>query len=104
MHHQAQCGCEPHSYGRGPSMAHSHSKWHGHHGYPGGGGMHHGSDSCCSCGCHQGDGISHGHSGMMNRLFTSKEELIVKLEEYLKQLQAEVKGVKEHIAELNKES
>ncbi len=41
---------------------------------------------------------------MMNRLFTSKEELIVKLEEYLKQLQAEVKGVKEHIAELNKES
>jgi hypothetical protein len=40
----------------------------------------------------------------MNRLFTSKEELIVKLEEYLKQLQAEAKGVKEHIAELKKES
>ena len=95
MHYQTQCGCEPHSYGKGPSMAHGHGKWHGHHGYPGGGGMHHGSN-CCSCGCH--------HGGMMNRHFTSKEELIAKLEEYLKQLQAEAKGAKERIAELKKES
>ena len=41
---------------------------------------------------------------MMNRRFTSKEELIAKLEEYLQQLQAEAKGAKERIAELKKES
>ena len=41
---------------------------------------------------------------MMNRRFTSKEELIAKLEEYVKQLQSEVKGAKEHIVELKKES
>jgi hypothetical protein len=41
---------------------------------------------------------------MINRRFASKEELIAKLEEYLKQLQSEAQGVKEHIAELKKES
>ncbi len=103
MHHQTQCGCEPHSYERGHSMAHGHGKWHGHHGYRGRGGMHHGSNRC-SCGCHHDGGISQGHGGMMNRCFTSKEEIIAKLEEYVTQLQAEVKGAKEHIAELKKES
>ena len=103
MHHQTHCGCEPHSYERGPCMADSHNKWHGHRGYPSGGGMHHGSDSC-SCGCHHGSGISHGHGEMINRRFASKEELIAKLEEYLKQLQSEAQGVKEHIVELRKES
>jgi hypothetical protein len=34
----------------------------------------------------------------------SKEEVIAGLEEYLKQLQAEAKGVEERIAELRRES
>jgi len=34
----------------------------------------------------------------------SKEEVIAGLEEYLKQLQFEVKGVEEQIAELRRES
>jgi hypothetical protein len=34
------------------------------------------------------------------RHFIPREEIIVRLEEYLKQLQAEAKGVEEHIVEL----
>jgi len=36
------------------------------------------------------------------RRFPAKEEVVVQLEEYLKNLQAEAKGVEEHIAELRK--
>lgn len=59
---------------------------HGHHGLSRVG--HH--DSCC-----------HGPSHLM-RGFPTREEIIAELEEYLKQLQAEVKGVEERIAELQK--
>lgn len=38
------------------------------------------------------------------RRFPTKEEMIAEMEEYLKQLQAEEKGVEERIAELKKES
>lgn len=38
-----------------------------------------------------------------HRRFVSREEVINNLEEYLKQLQAEAKGVEEHIAALKKE-
>jgi hypothetical protein len=37
------------------------------------------------------------------RHFISREEIIAKLEEYLKQLQAEAKGIEESIAEMKKE-
>jgi hypothetical protein len=37
------------------------------------------------------------------RRFVSREEIIPELEEYLKQLQAEAKGVEERIVELKKE-
>ena len=51
----------------------------------------------CSCGCHQ------HHEGMgFHRHFISREEIITRLEEYLKQLQAEAKGVEERIAEMKK--
>jgi hypothetical protein len=40
----------------------------------------------------------------MQRHFISKEEIITKLQEYLNQLQAEAKGVEEHIDALKKES
>jgi len=36
------------------------------------------------------------------RRFPTREEITAELEEYLKQLQAEVKGVEEHIAEFQK--
>jgi hypothetical protein len=47
---------------------------------------HHGS--CCTSG--------------YGRQFPTREEIIAELEEYLKELEAEVKGVEEHIAELKK--
>ncbi|MDO9333170.1 MAG: hypothetical protein Q7T57_01425 [Dehalococcoidales bacterium] len=76
--HSGDCGCgghEQHGINR---------EWH-----------HHGG---CSCGCHQ------HHSGMrFHRYFISHEEIIAGLEEYLKQLQAEAKGVEERLAELKKE-
>jgi hypothetical protein len=42
------------------------------------------------------------HPGYGLRRFLSKEEIIAQLEEYLKQLQAESKGVEERIAEFRK--
>ena len=39
----------------------------------------------------------------MQRRFISKEEIITRLEEYLKQLRAEAVGVEERITELKKE-
>jgi DNA anti-recombination protein RmuC len=37
-----------------------------------------------------------------HRRFIPREEIIARLEEYLKQLQAEAKGVEERLAELKK--
>ena len=87
MHHETQCG-----YGEGFGIDYGHRKWQGHH------------HSCCCCCCHPGIGMHHGHKGMIQRHFTSKEEIVAKLEEYLRQLQSEARGVEEHIADLKKES
>lgn len=43
--------------------------------------------------CHPGHGL---------RRFPTREEMIAEMEEYLKQLRAEVKGVEEHLADLKK--
>ena len=71
MHHNNECGC-------------------GHHSRQGHGGMtyHHGGGGCCCAG------------GFQGRHFYTKEEMITHLENYLKQLQAEVKGLEEHISQL----
>jgi len=85
---------------------------HGHHGEHGGEscGMHHGG-GCCAM--HHGKGHHTGGMGMVGRRmgmgmgfrrFISRDEIIPRLEEYLKQLQAEAKGVEERIAELRKEA
>ena len=70
---------------------------HGHqsrHGY----GMNRGWRHVgCNCECHR----HHGGMGF-HRRFISQEEIVARLEEYLKQLQAEAKGVEERIAELKK--
>ena len=71
--------------------------------------------------CHQGDcgyeqhlhhasypGCHHTHGccgpGYARRTFLSREEITGELEEYLKQLRAEAKGVEERITDLRKES
>ena len=70
-------------------------------------GGHHGD---CGCGHpgHHGmreqwaphEGCCHSSHGL--RRFPTREEMIVEMEGYLKQLRAEVKGVEEHLAELKK--
>ena len=104
MYHDTECGCGQHGHGEKPEMGYGHGEWRGHHGYPGRGGRHHSGGCCCSCGCHHERGRHHGHGEFMQRRFISKEEIIAKLQEYLKQLQAEAKGVEERIDELKKES
>ena len=71
----------------------------GHHEYCGyGHPSHHGMreqrqyQGCC---CHPSRGL---------RRFPTREEIIAQMEEYLKQLQAEVKGVEERLAQLRKEA
>ena len=44
--------------------------------------------------CHPGHGL---------RRFPTREEMIAQMEDYLKQLRAEAKGVEEHIVELRKQ-
>ncbi len=48
------------------------------------------------------EAYNNGGTGF-HRRFVSREEVISNLEEYLKQLQAEAKGVEEHLAKLKKE-
>ncbi len=81
MCHENECSCghEAHHSQRG--------EWEHHGGY--GRGHHSG------CGC--------GHFGHGHRRFFTKEEIIARLEEYLKELQAEAKGVEERLAELRRE-
>jgi len=102
MQREENCGCNEH--GRHHGVQHeggqeSHGEdcgcgGHGDHGmHPGG--YDHGG---CGCDCHQ----HHGAMGF-HRRFIPREEIIARLEEYLKQLQAEAKGVEERLVELKKE-
>ena len=102
MYHETECGCGQHGHGEKLGMGYGHGEWREHHGYPGGGWGHH--SGSCSCGCHHVGGRYHGHGVFSHRHFISKEEIIAKLQEYLNQLQAEAKGVEEHIDALKKES
>jgi len=62
---------------------------HSHHAPPHG--WHHHRGYCCG-------------TGYTPRRFPTREEIIEELEEYLKQLKAEAKGVEERIAEIRKQS
>jgi len=97
MHHHSGCGCE------------HHAKHHGEQEE-----RHEGHSEDCGCGGHEHQGMNRGccyqgcgchHQGGMgfHRRFISREEIVSRLEEYLKQLQAEIKGVEERIAEMKKE-
>jgi len=92
MYREEECGCGQHGKHHGEQYEERHE---GHSGDCGcGGHEHHGG---CRCGCHQ------LHRGTrFHRRFISREEIAAKLEEYLKQLQAEAKGVEERLAELKK--
>ena len=98
MYHETECGCghsahhvpreEGHHYG-GCACGHSGHRHHGHHTPRDVG--HHRRECCCTL-------------GYPARGFLTREEVIAQLEEYLKQLQLEAKGVEEKIAELKKEA
>ena len=99
-HHRHGHGDEG-SWGEGPG--HPHPRHGGECGH--GHGMHprHGGE----CGCGHGGHPRHGgecgcggEGGPFRRHFFTREERIAWLEEYLKELQAEAKGVEERIAEL----
>jgi hypothetical protein len=94
MYHGSECGCGQHGK--------HHEEHEGHSKDCGCGGHEHHSMNRChhgnySCGCHQNEGTG------FHRRFVSREEIISKLEDYLKQLHAEAKGVEERITELKKE-
>jgi len=65
-----------------------------------------------NCGCERHAYADGGHyhyegcdyHGNLPRRFPTKEETIREMEDYLKQLQAEVKGVEEHLTEMKKGS
>ena len=58
---------------------------------------HHGEGCGCACGCHA-DPWSAEHTFW--RHFSTREERIAGLEQYLKELRAEAQAVEEHIAEM----
>ena len=98
MDREQNCGCGGHG-------GHHGDRPEGHRDCGCGGHEHQGMDreqhhhGGCSCGCHE------HHGGMrFHRHFIPREEIIARLEEYLKQLHAEAKGVEEHIAELKTKS
>ncbi len=71
-----------------------------------------GHQGYCGCGHHGHHGMREQwqyrhdwchHPGYGLRQFPTREEIIVQMEEYLKQLQAEAKGVEERLAEMKKE-
>jgi hypothetical protein len=79
--HGGECG----HGGHGEHHRHGGECRHGEHG----GHRRHGGE--CGCGC---------EGAPFRRRFITREEQIAWLEEYLKELQAEAKGVEERIAEL----
>lgn len=99
MYQETECGCGQHGHGEQHGMGHAHEECSGHHGYPIENRPHHGSG--CDCGCNCGCG-GHHEGGFVSRRFVSKQEIITRLEEYLKQLRAEAAGVEERIAEIKK--
>jgi hypothetical protein len=69
-------------------------------------GGHHGWGSapscCCDCGGHpqHGCGCGGGHPFRFHRWFSTREEEAAALGEYLKDLEAEAKGVRERLTEI----
>jgi len=107
-HHHGQCHGDEGHWGEGPEHPHH---GHGGEGCHGGPGRHHrhGGECCGGHGghrrhdgrcCRGGEGRGGGPGAPFRRHFPTREEQIAWLEEYLKELQAEAKGVEERIADL----
>lgn len=88
--HHGECGC----HGGGHGEHHEGCECGGHHGQGCECGCHEGRYGD-ECGCHEGDIEIH-----FGRRFVTRAERIAGLEAYLKDLQAEAKGVEERIAEM----
>ena len=71
-------------------MCHGNECGHAHFAHHAHGGCHPRHSGCC--------GFGHGM-----RQFPTREEVLSQLEDYLKELQAEAKGVEERITELKKQ-
>jgi|WetSurMetagenome_2_1015567.scaffolds.fasta_scaffold1105791_2 hypothetical protein len=106
MYREEGCGCGGHGHHHGEQASEERQEGrnedcgcggHEHHGQHEQGMNREGGHGACNCGCHQHHGVMGFH-----RRFVSREEVITRLEEYLKQLQAEAKGVEERIAEMKK--
>jgi hypothetical protein len=104
MDREENCGCGGHGHHHGEQDTERQEdredcgcRGHGHHVRLGQGMNREHPHAGCNCGCHQ----HHGGMGF-HRRFISQDEVINRLEEYLKQLQAEAKGVEEKIVELKK--
>jgi hypothetical protein len=76
------CGHGEHHGGYGYCFEREYSGWHGH--------------GCCCAEAYAG----HGPGRRFHRRFATRAERIAWLEEYLQDLQAEVKAVEEHIAKM----
>jgi hypothetical protein len=104
MYKEEDCGCSRHEHhGMNREWHHHENCGCGCHENQAGRGTYH----YCNCGCGSGSHYGSMHherdfGSFGRRRFISKEEVIAGLEEYLKQLQAEAKGVEERIAELKK--
>jgi hypothetical protein len=94
--------CEGHHGGGGPQSCScgcgGHSQQHcscggrGRHGWGG-------ASECC-CGGHSEHDCGCGHPFRFHRWFSTSEEEAAALEQYLKDLEAEAKGVQERLAQL----
>ena len=80
----------------GPCCCRGGQDWH--HGCGGGGHRQHG---CCHAEHHRQEGCGcGGHPFGFHRRFSAREEEEAALEQYLKDLEAEAKGVRERLTEL----
>jgi hypothetical protein len=68
-------------------------------------GGHHGPGGApCGCGGHWQHGWGSGHPFAFHRWFSSREEEAAALEQYVKHLESEAKGVRERLAQIRPEA
>jgi hypothetical protein len=102
MHDEEECSCGKHDktqeeHGEEQQRTHSENCCCGRHAHHGHHVMNRERQHHDGCNC------GHPHGYGFRRQFISKEEVVARLEDYLKELRAEAKGVEEHIEELKKE-
>lgn len=94
--------CEGHHGGGGPQSCSCGCGGHSQHGCGCGGHQRHGwggASECC-CGGHSQPDCGCGHPFRFHRWFSTSEEEAAALEQYLKDLEAEAKGVQERLAQM----